>query len=95
MGAISASDYNDAVSIQNKLSSTVPGFTVLSYSSTIYEGSQVKSNKDPSSPNVGLIVGVTIGAVAVLALIAFIIVMVYRKKFKKKEEERNVGATSS
>ena len=82
-GTVSATDFANAGSIQDRLGGSISGFTVLSFSSLINYGDQpyiapeeVKEEKT----NVGLIVGVVIGSVAFVVIIIIVVYCVCKNK---------------
>ena len=85
-GSVSSSGSSNAQQIQQSLSSGSTGYVVLSQSATVYYGDQPQPTQD-SGPvtNIGLIVGVTIGGVAAVAIIGFAIY-----KFVQMRKARNL-----
>lgn len=96
-GSISTSSQAQATSLQSNMGTTVPGYTVLSSSASVYYGDaqytapeEAKANNQTT--NVGLIVGVVVGGVALIAIVSFLI---YKFKIKKqqtsiKEEDTDI-----
>jgi hypothetical protein len=70
-GSVSTSGSSSAQQIQQSLSTGTTGYTVLSQSATVYYGDQAQPTEEAPKTNVGLIVGVTIGSVAAVAIIVF------------------------
>lgn len=76
-GTASATSQGSATAMSSSLTGSVSGYSVVSFSSSVYYGdSKVEEEVKENKPNVGLIVGVVLGSVALIAIIA---VIVYKK----------------
>lgn len=91
---MSTSSSSSAASVQSSLGSSVPGFSVLSSSATIYYGDGVYTQPSTtpsdtpanteSKPNVPLIVGLVVGLGGAL-IIAIAVFLIYKFKCKKAD----------
>lgn len=101
-GVISASSADDAADTSSSLSGatdsvgTSLGYSVISSDVNVYYNDQVYEEQDGDGDettfleeNVGLIVGVTVGAIVVIAIVIFVVY-----KYKKKTSEGQLADES-
>lgn len=92
---MSTSSSSSAAAVQSSLGSSVPGFSVLSSSATIYYGDSVYTQPSTtpsdtpaentvSKPNVPLIVGLVVGLGGAL-IIAIAVFLIYKFKCKRAD----------